>query len=209
MDLTRTRNALHGIAELLLAGPQYAVSGTIRLRVLPTGIATVAEPDLRLVGAELVGVHGRHPLTGTYAEVADAVGITPRRLDDVYGDRADVMASDLIELERDHLSALTGALALGDAAMRSFAPEAEPVLWPEHLDIAISKNEVNYGVSLGDATVPEPYAYVGPWTSRTGEFWNQPFGAAEPLSGLATADELAAFFREGSERAAADPVAET
>ncbi len=122
--------------------------------------------------AELVGVHGRHPLTGTYAEVADAVGITPRQLDDVYGDRADMTASDRIELDHDRLAALTGALALGDAA------------------------------------VPEPYAYVGPWTSRAGESWNQPFGAAQPLSGLATADELAVFFREGSERAAADPVAQ-
>ena len=208
MDLTSTRTALHGIAELLLAGPQYAASGTIRLRVLPAGIATVAEPDLRLEGAELVGAHGRHPLTGTYAEVADAAGITPRQLDDVYHDRAEVTPADRIEIDPAHLAALTGALALGDAALREFAPEEVPVLWPEHLDIAISKDEVNYGVSPGDAALPEPYAYVGPWTARTGEFWNQPFGAAQPLSSLATADALVAFFREGSERAAADPVAD-
>ena len=55
MDLTRTRTALHGVAELLLAGPQYDASGTIRLRVVAGGIATVAEPDLRLVGTELRG----------------------------------------------------------------------------------------------------------------------------------------------------------
>ena len=37
------------------------------------------------------------------------------------------------------------------------------VLWPEHFDVGIDANEVNYGVSPGDASCPEPYAYVGPW----------------------------------------------
>src|SRR5882757_1226255 len=94
VDLTTTRTALHGIAELLLAGPQYAESGTIRLRVVPGGIATVAAPDLRVEGGELVGAHGRHRLDGTYAEVAAAVGVAPRTLEDVYRDRADVTPDD-------------------------------------------------------------------------------------------------------------------
>src|SRR5664279_6165609 len=89
VDLTATRIALHGVAELLLAGPQYAASGTIRLRVVPAGIATVAAPDLRLEDGELVGARGRHPLRGSYTEVAAALGITPRTLDDVYRDQAD------------------------------------------------------------------------------------------------------------------------
>jgi len=207
VDLTRTRTALHGIAELLLAGPQYAASGTIRLRALPAGIATVAEPDLRLEGTELVGAHGRHPLTGTYAEVAQAAGITPRLLDDVYRDRAEVTPADRIDVDAAHLAVLTEALALGDAALRAFAPDEEPVLWPEHLDVAIAKDEVNYGVSPGDTLLPEPYAYVGPWTRRTGEFWNQPFGAARPLSALGSAAEVADFFRTGAQRAVTDPVA--
>ena len=33
------------------------------------------------------------------------------------------------------------------------------------------------GVSAGDDYYPTPYAYVGPWTQRTGPFWNAPFGA--------------------------------
>ncbi len=208
MELTRTRTALHGIAELLLAGPQYAASGTIRLRVLPAGIATVAEPDLRLQGVELVGVNGRHPLTGTYAEVAAAAGIIPRSLNDVYSDTAPVTPSDRIDFDPAHLAQLTGALAIGDAALRTFAPDEVPVFWPEHLDVAISTGEVNYGVSPGDAAIPEPYAYVGPWTARTGDFWNQPFGAAQLLTNLETSDAVAAFFREGAERVASDPVAE-
>jgi hypothetical protein len=202
VDSSPTRTALHAIAELLLAGPQYAASGTIRLRVLPTGIATVAEPDLRLDGTELVGPRGRHPLTGTYADVAAAAGITPRQLDDVYRDRADVNLDDLIELDPVHLAALTEAFAIGDAALRAFDPGQEPVLWPEHLDIAISSGEVNYGVSPGDSAVVEPYAYVGPWTPRAGDFWNQPFGAARPLSELGGAGAVADFFREGAGLAA-------
>lgn len=208
MDLTRTRTALHGIAELLLAGPQYAASGTIRLRVVPGGIATVAAPDLRLEGTEIVGAHGRHPLRGRYAEIAAAVGVTPRLLDDVYQDRAGVTADDEVYPDPNALRTLVEALAVGDAALRAFAPGEEPVLWPEHLDVAISIGEVNYGASPGDAHLPEPYAYVGPWRPRTGEFWNQSFGAALPLSAFGDADAVAAFFREGAERAAGDPVAE-
>jgi hypothetical protein len=207
VDLTRTRTALHGIAELLLAGPQYETSGTIRLRVLPAGIATVADPELRLEGAELVGPQGRHPLTGTYAEVAAAAGITPRMLDDVYRDRAEVTPMDRIEIDPAHLGELTGALALGDAALRAFAPDEQPVLWPEHLDVAISRDEVNFGVSPGDSAVPEPYAYVGPWSPRSGEFWNQPFGAAQPLAALGSVAAVVDFFREGAARAVTDPAA--
>ena len=43
--MTATRRALHGVAEYLLAGPQYRASGTIRLRVSDGGFATVAEPE--------------------------------------------------------------------------------------------------------------------------------------------------------------------
>jgi hypothetical protein len=203
VDLTRTRTALHGIAELLLAGPQYAESGTIRLRVAPGGIATVAAPDLRLDGAELVGPAGRHPLTGTYAEAAAALGVTPRPLGDVYSDRADVGVDDPLGVDSAHLAVLVDALAVGDAALRAFAPDQEPVLWPEHLDVAISRDEVNYGVSPGDAHLPAPYAYVGPWTPRTGEFWNESFGAARPLSALGGAGAVADFFRDGARLAGA------
>jgi hypothetical protein len=208
VDLTRTRTALHGVAELLLAGPQYAASGTIRLRVVPGGIATVADPDLRLEGDELEGPQGRQPLRGSYAEVGTAVGVMPRRLDDVYSDPLDVAPEEPIELDRDDLVTLLDALEVGDTALRMFAPGAEPVLWPEHLDVAITLDEVTFGVSPGDALLPAPYAYVGPWEPRSGPFWDQPFGAARPLSSLAGVDGVAAFFREGVERAAADPRAD-
>jgi hypothetical protein len=71
------------------------------------------------------------------------------------------------------------------------------VLWPEHFDVGISVGEVNYGVSPGDDAIPEPYAYVGPWSPQTGPFWNVPFGAARPITALGDADDVLEFFRTG------------
>jgi len=51
---------------------------------------------------------------------------------------------------------------------------------------------------------PQPYAYVGPWTRRRGEFWNAPFGAMRPAPEVATVAGLLDFFREGKARAAVD-----
>lgn len=42
-DLRTARRSLHGVAELVLAGPQYRRSGTIRLRVSP-GDSHLDEP---------------------------------------------------------------------------------------------------------------------------------------------------------------------
>jgi hypothetical protein len=201
VDITPTRLALHGAAELLLAGPQYAVSGTIRLRVVPGGIATVAEPDLRVEGTDLVGAHGRHPLRGSYSDVAAAAGIAPRRLDDVYRDGVDVSVDDPIYLDSDHVATLLDGLAVGEAALRALAPDEVPVLWPEHFDVAATEDEVTYGVSAGDNYHPTPYAYIGPWTQRTGPFWNAPFGALYPLDPADDVDALtpriADFFQRG------------
>jgi hypothetical protein len=72
---------------------------------------------------------------------------------------------------------------------------------PEHFDVAATEGEVNYGVSAGDDYHPTPYAYVGPWTRRTGPFWNAPFGALYPLDPAHDVDTLtsciADFFDRG------------
>jgi hypothetical protein len=86
--------------------------------------------------------------------------------------------------------------ARGDDALRWLAPGVEPVVWPEHFDVAVTLDEVNYGVSPGDGYLDEPYAYVGPHTSRAGAFWNAPFGAARPAAEL-DGDALRAFFADG------------
>jgi hypothetical protein len=196
----RTRASLHGIAELVLAGPQYTASDTIRLRVTPGGFGTVAAPDLRVDHLDLVTAAARLPLGGTFAGLARAAGVEARALRDVYSGGPDVGPDDLLVVEPDAAAVVLGTFALGDLALRRFAPDLEPVLWPEHFDLAITVAEVNYGVSTGDTQVPEPYAYVGPWTPREGAFWNTAFGAARPITELTDADALVAFFEEGARR---------
>ena len=206
-NLERTRRSLHGVAELVLAGPQYDTCGSIRLRVTPGGFGTVAVPDLRLDGLELVSERTRVPLGGTFAELARAAGVRARALRDVYADGPGVVEDDPVQVDPVAAGTLLEALARGDAAMRAFAPDEEPVLWPEHFDVGISLAEVNYGVSPGDGHVAEPYAYVGPWQPRDGEFWNRPFGAMRLLTEVPDVSALAEFFHEGATRAVADPVA--
>jgi len=69
------------------------------------------------------------------------------------------------------------------------------VLWPEHFDLGIAVDEVNYGISPGDDGHATPYAYVGPWTQRTGPFWNAPFGALYPLDPAHDVDALTVTHR--------------
>lgn len=199
-----TRRALHGLAELVLAGPQYAQSQTIRLRVTPRGFGTVTTPDLRVEELELVSPGHRIPLGGTFASLASAVGVEARTLREVYDAGPEVGPDDPVVVDADAVDVIARSLGNGDAALRTFAPDQEPVLWPEHFDLAVTVDEVNYGVSLGDAHLPEPYAYVGPWAPREGTFWNAPFGAARALTELPEVESLAGFFQTGAQQAAAD-----
>lgn len=202
--LERTRLALHGVAELVLAGPQYAESQDIRLRVTPGGFGTVATPDLRVAGVELITPTVALPLGGTFAGLARAAGVDARPLRDVYTGGPDFDPDDPVVIDPDAACVVLDAFARGDVALHAFAPDVDAVLWPEHFDLGITLDEVNYGVSPGDDHVPEPYAYVGPWIPRVGRFWNTEFGAARPLTELQAARALVAFFEEGARRAEAD-----
>jgi len=199
-----TRRSWHGVAELVLAGPQYRRTGTIRLRVTPGGFATTRSPDLRVVGAEVVGPATRIPIDGrTCAELGEALGVDAGAPADLYRDGSGVRLDERLVLDPDAVEILAGAFATGAGALATFAPQQTPVLWPEHFDVAITTNEVNYGVSPGDAYLDEPYAYVGPWHERSGPFWNAPFGAARPLRELAGVDAVVEFFTEGRRLASA------
>ena len=114
----------------------------------------------------------------------------------VYHDTSGVGLDEPVVVDPAAAAELADWFARADAGLRAFAPDAEPVLWPEHFDIGITLDEVNYGASP-DAAHPEPYAYVGPWTPREGPFWNAPFGALRPAADLPDAAALAAFFAEG------------
>ncbi len=204
-SLVATRHALHAVAEFLLAGPQYAASRTIRLRVTPGGFATCLAPELRVEGLELVTPETRVPLDGTCESVAKAAGLGARDLREVYADGPTLTRDETLRLSADAAAVIADAFARGDAALRELAPSEEPVLWPEHFDLGNTLDEVNYGVSPGDVHSPVPYAYVGPWAARRGPFWNTAFGAARPMAELPDVASLLGFFREGAERAASDP----
>ena len=221
--LSTTRRSLHGVAETLLAGPEHRAIGRIRLRVVDGGFSTLDLPDtpsrLAVVGTDLVVQDAdavRHiPLRGTCGDIGRAAGVEAGAPDGVYHDGSGVSLTEELSIDPASAAAIAQAFATGDHALRRLAaahapaggdPE-EPVLWPEHFDVGITLDEVNYGVSPGDAGIPEPYAYVGPWKQRVGDFWDQPYGSARRLGELGDADAVLAYFETGLVRAAQDPLA--
>jgi hypothetical protein len=191
-----TRRTLHGIAELLIAGPQYREHGTIRLKVTDGGISGVKLPVF--VGPEsLSSDRGPIAYTGTFSELAFRAGVAPGPPTGLYHDTSGVELDEVVAIDKAAAETILGWFATGHQALVTFAPDSEPVLWPEHFDLGITIDEVNYGVSPGDSGIGEPYAYIGPWKPRQGEFWNKSFGAARTMTELPTADAIAEFFAQG------------
>ena len=209
MSLTQTRRSWHAIAELVLAGPQVRATGHLRLRVVPGGFATAYGPDLRVEHGELVAGGIRVAIDGrTCSDLAAAVGVEVGAPVDHYDDGSGVRADEVLRCDVAAAERLARCFAIGDEALRQLT-DGRPPLWPEHFDVGLTIDGVNYGVSPGDGHIDEPYAYVGPWRRRRrGEFWNAAFGAARPLRQLGDAATVLDFFSEGRRRATADPPAE-
>jgi hypothetical protein len=200
--LATTRRSLHGVAELVLAGPQYRRSGTIRLGVIPGGFGTTKAPDLRVKETALVCGDREVPLNGTTCrELGAAADVEAGGVGDLYKDGSGVGLDEVLGVDAEAAHQIVQGFEQGNEALSRFAPEVTPVLWPEHFDLGIAVDAVNYGVSPGDAQIEEPYAYVGPWERRQGAFWNTDFGAARPLRLLPDATALLDFFTEGREHA--------
>lgn len=194
--LVATRRSLHGIAEMVIAGPQFRALGSIELRVRPGGFGG-HRSSVSVDGHDLAWDGGRMRLEGTCRELAAATGQEVSDLADVYTGGSGVDPDEPLAFDSEALDQLLEWFGRGDAALRRFAPDVEPVLWPEHFDVGITVAEVNYGASPGDSTHTGPYAYVGPWTRREGEFWNAPFGAARDASELADVEAVVTFFQTG------------
>jgi hypothetical protein len=195
-----TRRQLRAVAESLVAGPQYRSSGTIRLAVRPDGFAAVTIP-VAVHGTDLILPNDAVPLAGPMSSVADAAGIVAGPPEGAYT-IVDPLPPDIdLRLDGEAAEWVNRSHYAGGYALKSFLPECHPVLWPEHFDVAVTEDEVNYGVSVGDEQHPMPYAYVGPWTVPTGSFWNAPFGALYPLDRATDVDGLAKriadFFEQG------------
>jgi hypothetical protein len=200
-----TLRQLRGIAENLIAGPQFRATGTIRLAVRPAGFSGTTLP-VEVQGTDLVWPDGRVPLTGTVAELADVTGLSSGPPEGAY-EIVDPLSLDTrLDIDFDVADDVYRSLYAGGQAQVDFAPDQHPVLWPEHFDVAVTADEVNYGVSPGDGFHAGPYAYVGPWAlpERDAEFWNAPFGAFAPLDvSLPDTDLVAgivAFFEQGRSR---------
>jgi hypothetical protein len=203
-DLAVTRRSLHGVAELVLAGPQYRATGKLRLGVVPGGFATILAPGLRVDGGQVAGpagaavaIDGRTPRA-----LGAELGVAAGRPEGAYEGGSGVDPDETLSLDAVRAGVILGALALGHDALVAFAPAETPVLWPEHFDVAIRVRDMNFGVSPGDGFIAEPYAYVGVASAPAGDsFWNAPFGAAVPLRDLPDALAVVGFFAEGRERA--------
>ena len=195
-----TRRQLRGVAESLIAGPQYRVSGTIRLAVRPGGFTGVALP-VSVHGRDLVWRDGGAHLAGPVGPIADAADLDAGPPEGVYTLEDPLPADAVLDLDVGATEWIHRSHYAGGHALKQVLPECHPVLWPEHFDVAATEDEVNYGVSAGDGYHPTPYAYVGPWTPRIGPFWNAPFGALLPLDPGKDVDllktDIVAFFERG------------
>jgi hypothetical protein len=202
-ELAAARRSLHAVAELVLAGPQYRATGRLRLRVIPGGFATAFQPDVRVQGSRVITGEALSEISGhTARTLGERLGITAGKPEGAYRDGCAVEIDEPLALRSEEATAVLDALALGHGALAAFAPAETPVLWPEHFDVAIRVNDVNYGVSPGDGFIAEAYAYVGVGqVPAGGGFWNAPFGAARPVRDLGDLGGAVAFFAEGRDRA--------
>jgi hypothetical protein len=199
------RRSLHAVAELVLAGPQYRATGRLRLRVTAEGFATAFQPDVRVVDSWVLAGESQSEISGQTARMlGQRLGLDVGRPEGAYRDGSGVGIDEPLQLRPDDAATILDALALGEGALGELAPAETPVLWPEHFDVAIRVNDVNYGVSPGDSFLAEPYAYVGISHVPEGDaFWNAPFGAAIPLRELDGIPGTVRFLAEGRQRASA------
>lgn len=214
--LTASRDALHRVAEQVLAAELYRHTGRIGLRPTPGGIGTPTfivdgtTRQLRVEGLDLVLVQGDERASWPLSTIQDA----GRQLDlvpgapDVYQAVTPYEPDRPLDLDADAVRVVAEWFAVGADALERFAAThggadpSRPQLWPEHFDLAISIGEVNYGVSPGDDPHPVPYAYVGPWTvppdaGQDGSWWNQAYGRGVSATDLHDSGDLVALFEDG------------
>ena len=192
-----TRDALHALAEQVLAAAYFHTTGHIGLRPTPRGFGTPVFGDnerVRVDGTALVheraGGERRVEIT-TLRDAAGFVGV-PLGAPDVYPPATAFDPDAPLAVDHDAALALGDWYALSAVLLHdlrtehSEQPASESQIWPEHFDLACeigsadAGTRANYGASPGDAAIPEPYLYVGPWNPdrRAGKLAVYPFGAA-------------------------------
>ncbi|HVE20016.1 MAG TPA: hypothetical protein VNB52_13055 [Ilumatobacteraceae bacterium] len=198
-----TRDAMHRVAEHVLAKARYLDDGEIRLTAFPGGFSTpplTGGRRVRVDGADLVvDTDGRSARIGltTIDDAAAFLDIEPGFPIKLYVPATECRADEPLALDRDAAEALAAWYGFTAEVLGLFATEiayASPsqlILWPEHFDQAFytedadASRRANYGASPGDDGHPEPYMYVGPWgTPAADPFWNAATfkGAVLPLA---------------------------
>lgn len=212
-----TRDALHRVAEHVLAKARYVDDGGIRLMAFEGGFATpllAGRRRIRIAGGDLVvdeGADSRRAGLTTVDEAASFVGIEPGLPSELYQPATPLDGHEPLQVDRGAAHELGAWYGFTAEALHRFAAEvgearpSEINLWPEHFDQAFSTEDdnqarrANYGASPGDAGHPEPYLYVGPWNPvAANAFWNASHfnGAVLPVSTIvAAADPLEAALR--------------
>jgi hypothetical protein len=212
--LVPTRLALHRLAEHVISPARRNANGKIGLRYTRGGFGTPFfgnDNQIRVQGTDLIvqtgTVERQAPIT-TLSAAADHIG-------------AELLPHDL-SVDNEPL-AVDPAAAAFLGAWYGFAasvleelradspPDTNPSrvqLWPEHFDLALELGvedrgaRAAYGLSPGDESHDEPYAYVAPWVAPpAGELWQATgfTGAELPYAAIVRADEQRAtvleFFR--------------
>ena len=195
--LIATRRQLHGIAECLLAGPEYRATGEIALRIVPGGFATTAGPEIRLDGLDLIYEDRRVPAAGPFGDLAQRIGVEFGAPAMLYSDGSGAQPDDVVDLDPAAAQLILDWYALSDLALRALDTAQQPILWPEHFDVAILLDDRSYGSSPGDDFHATPYAYVSAHDHGDNPFWNAPFGALRDAGEVGSAEDLVAFWREG------------
>ena len=217
-----TRDQLHALAEHVVSSAYFHATAHIGLRPTPRGFGTPVFGDrerVRVDGTGLVheraGEERRAEIT-TLRAAATFLGV-PLGAPDVYTPSTAVDPDTPLEVDHDAALALGDWYALAGALLHdlrtehSDQPSTESQIWPEHFDLACeignadAGTRANYGASPGDAAIPEPYLYVGPWEAgrHTGLLAAYPFGGALTYAEMRRAGEAGAAGRQFFEDAIA------
>jgi hypothetical protein len=205
-DFAPTRDALHALSEHVLAAMYYGAAKHIGLRPTPRGFGTPVFGDherARVDGTFLVHERSeRRTDITTLRAAASFLGI-PLGAPGVYEPATSLDPDVPLDIDHDAVLALGDWYALVAALLVDIKseypqlPSTETQIWPEHFDIACEIGDAgagtraNFGGSPGDAGIPEPYLYVGPWepSRRTGVLGRYAFGGAITYSELRRAGE--------------------
>lgn len=197
VEFVQTRDALHQLAYFVLAPARHRANTKIGLRPTMGGFGTPFFGDdiqLRIDGPDLVvqdrDSAKRSRLT-TITLACERFGITYRP--DWFPRFSDPLSPmdprEPLMLAAPATAAAAALFGFGGGILeelRATAPTrdkpSQVQLWPEHFDLAVDLGNTeagaraSVGISLGDASHPEPYLYVSAWgeIDRSNPIWNDP-----------------------------------